>query len=840
MSPPRNTAWARIESLYHSLVELPAEERDARLHALRADEPEVAAELETLLAADDAEEALQTGGGRGLLWRELEEGGEGATAPSLAGRVVGRYRLLEEVGRGGMSVVFLAEHVDPKIPQRVAVKLLHGDLRDEASRSRFERELSILARLSHTNIARFLDGGMTEDGRPYLAMEYIAGRPIDEHCAEQGLDLEARLQLFRRVAEAVGFAHRHLVIHRDLKPSNVLVSDEGEVKLVDFGIARLSDPDEAGPAITGELSRLFTPQYASPEQVRGDEVTVATDVYQLGLLLFELLTGDRAQPLASKSWAEVERVVCEEATPKPSTVVARRLEQAAGGEAPGVPAGSGRRVLRGDLDNIVAQATRKEPERRYGSVASLLDDLDRFARGLPVGATPDGFLYRTGKLLRRHRVGAAATAAFLALGIGYAATVTWQARRLAAERDRASAKALESEQVTELLTEVFSASDPFGNRDEEVSARQLLERGVEQVDAMTKGQPEVARRLHLTLGRVLSGLGELERAEELQRRTVVLCGSGAGADLPCRATALYQLGRTLRRRGELEKARKILTESISIYRQLEHAPVSELGEALKEQGLAYLFLHEPARAQSYFEEALELYQSTPGVDPALIAGTLNNLGMSLSSGGDGEAAIEVDRRAVKAFEESRGSEHPETSIALYNLGRELQEQGRFAEADPILRRVLAMRERVLPEGHLYIARAHVALGNNLDRLGRYKEAEAMLRRGLELTLPHYDPDHPRVADARLALGRLLVDAGRPAEAEPQLREALGIYLKRHGEDGRWTALARMWLAACRLAQGDRESAAALLAAAPVVSTEPYWGPQVGAQLEELQAEAGGV
>jgi serine/threonine protein kinase len=455
-SGPAARRWRRLDQLFGEASEIPAPDREEWLRALPPEDQPLAAELRSLLLAHD-----RGGDFLAAAVEQAERALGGEPEAELLGKRIGAYRLVRPLGRGGMGAVYLAERADEAFRQRVAIKLLPWALATAESRHRFLLERQTLARLEHPHIARLLDGGETADGLPYLVMEYVDGEPIDRFCQVHDLDLGRRLRLFREVCGAVEHAHRNLVVHRDLKPGNILVTAAGAVKLLDFGIAKLlpgAETDETVPrTVAGRL--LLTPLFASPEQVRGEPVTTATDVYALGLLLFRLLVGAHPYRFATESPVEVVRVVCDQPPPRPSVA-------AAAGTA-GLSLPALRRRLRGDLDNIVLKALRKEPERRYASVEALSGDLRRHLEQLPVRARPDTPGYRAAKFARRHRVGLGAAVLIAASLLGGMLATVREAR--IAERRFREVRAL----ANSLLFEVHDAIAPLPGS---TPARQLLVR----------------------------------------------------------------------------------------------------------------------------------------------------------------------------------------------------------------------------------------------------------------------------------------------------------------------------------------------------------------------------
>jgi serine/threonine-protein kinase len=481
-----------IDAVLEGLLRRPPAMRAAALDEACGADTAMRAELARLLReADDTDPLLTPGGaldgpfGADLLTRLAVD--EGVSA----GGEIGPFRLVHELGRGGMGVVYLAERVDGAFTQQVALKVLKRGLDTDDVLARFRQERQILATLTHPNIARLLEGGMTEDERPYFAMELVHGEPIDQYCAREQLAIRARVDLCIAVARAVQHAHRHLVIHRDLKPSNVLITPDGEIKLLDFGIAKLIAPDTDAVDVpqTRTIARMMTPEYASPEQVRGAAITTVSDVYQLGLMMYELLTGTRAQSLDGLGAAEADRVVCDTQPRRPSAVVTD---------------GRVRRQLSGELDTIVLTAIQKEPERRYSSVEALVADLVDYRQGRPIHARAPSLSYRARKFVGRHQAASAATLAGLLLLGGI---IAFYSARLATERDIARREAATATRVAEFVTTLFSQADPIRSQNASLSARELLRRGAERIDVELASEPDVQARMLNVIGGVYQSIG---------------------------------------------------------------------------------------------------------------------------------------------------------------------------------------------------------------------------------------------------------------------------------------------------------------------------------------------
>ncbi|MGH7472284.1 MAG: serine/threonine protein kinase, partial [Longimicrobiales bacterium] len=512
MDPAR---WDRINELFHGALEREPRDRDLFLRAACADDASLYHEVHALLAAEAAAQRALGGMVSDAVTSLLDT--------SMEGKPVGPYRVVREIGHGGMGAVYLAERVDGQFEQQVALKLIKQGMDTEQFLRRFRAERQILARLQHPHIARLLDGGIDHDGRPYFALEYVAGEPIDRYCDARGLAVDDRLALFVDACRAVMYAHGNLVVHRDLKPAHILVTEDGQVRLLDFGIAKvLREDEEASAGLTQVGIRALTPAYASPEQVRGEAVGTSTDVYSLGVILYELLTGARPYDVEQRSPAEVERVVCHTEPERPSTKVLHSWGASAQaaqtfGRAHGVDVTRARRRLTGDLDVICLKALQKDPARRYPSVEALLEDIRRNLAGLPVLARPDAIGYRLAKFAGRHRVGLMGTAATLVLIASVAAFYTV---RLSNERDRAQQEAAKAEQVATFLRGLFEVSDPSESRGQTVTARELLDQGAQRIERELASQPVVRAAMMRVIGDVYHSLGLHTSAKPLLERAL--------------------------------------------------------------------------------------------------------------------------------------------------------------------------------------------------------------------------------------------------------------------------------------------------------------------------------
>lgn len=718
--------WDRADRLFDQALDLAPEDRSAFLDRECGEDRELRALVERLLGHAQTEAGSVTPGGAlaGPLWNEVAgELAEQADAEEAeAGELtLGRYRILHEIGRGGMAVVYLAERADGQFEQKVALKRIKRGIDTDEVIQRFDQERQILARAQHPHIARLLDGGVDDVGRPYFVMEYVQGRPIDTYADEERLDIEARLRLFLRVARAVESAHRNLVVHRDIKPSNILVDDEGNPKLLDFGIAKLLDAQNV-PGVTPRtrsFARVMTPIFASPEQIEGEPINTATDVYQLGMLLFLLLTGRWPYRIEGDGPGAVTRAILEDEPLRPSTVAARD-------DAPAPPTETQRRTrdelaatrristtrfprrLAGDLDNIVLKALRKEPARRYGSVSRFIEDLERHLDGRPVQARPDTFTYRAGKFVRRNGAAVATAAAALVLLASLAVFYTWQ---LASERDRAQIAAAEANQVAQFLRGLFEVSAPTRSLGEQVTARELLDRGAREIETELADQPEVQAALMTVMGDVYEELALYTEARPLLERAVEITRA--------------------------EGDRQGLAEALQA-----------LGEVLEAEG-------EPEPAQAAYREALDLRRDLLGPTHPETARSLNGLGRALKQGGDFEEALKAQEGALAIFEAELGPDAPEVGTTLRDLGAVLNKLGRLEEGRDRLRRALSILERHHEPIHPDIADTRLLLGDALRYTDEPEEARQEYEKALPILESVYGSEHLEVSNALDRLGRLL-------------------------------------------------------------------------------------
>lgn len=698
-------------------------------------------------------------------------------ADQLIGQRIGPYKILREIGQGGMGAVYLAERADEQFRKRVALKVVKRGMDTEDILSRFRHERQILASLDHPNIARLLDGGTTEDGLPYFVMEFIEGQPIDLFCSTHKLSTIERLRLFRIVCSAVHYAHQNLVVHRDLKPSNILVTAGGTVKLLDFGIAKILNPDlfpgEVLPTKTWE--RPMTPAYASPEQVRGHAITTASDVYSLAVILYELLSGQRPYQFKGYAPHEIAKVVCETEPDKPSTAVVRM--SSVDRTTPNAEGDKLSRQLKGDLDNIVLMALRKEPQRRYASVEQFSEDIRRHLEALPVIAREDTFRYRTGKFIARNRLAVATAAVFVLLLAGFLAMTLLQSARVTRERDRAERERVKAEKVSSFLVDLFKVSDPDKARGAQITTREVLDKGADKIRAELKAQPETQATLLHAVGEVYYSMGLYERSAALLEEAVQLRRQTLGNTHPDLARSLTALAQSAFDLGQNDRTETLTREALAIRRKAFGSEHREVAESLNDLALLTKLKGDYATAEPLYRETIAVQRKLSGNDSLDVATPLHNLGVLLSDKKDFAGAEAAEREALEIRRKRLGPDAPDVAMTMHNLASMLRNKGDIAGAEQTLRDTLALRRKIYPEAHPQTALTLHNLGTLLRDQQRYAEAETYLREALAIRLKTLPADHAHTGRVRIELGRVLVPQKAYAEALTQFNEGLRIAQK---------------------------------------------------------------
>jgi serine/threonine-protein kinase len=755
--------WARLESVFLHALGLPTAERAAYLEEACGDDVALRREVEAVLAGHAA------AGGDDTPDRLLTRS-HAPSSPQLApGDRLGAWRIEALIGRGGMGEVYRASRADSHYEQQVAIKVLRGGRDTAQMLQRFRGERQILARLQHPNIAPLIDGGVTDAGQPWLAMPFVDGRPITDWADARQLDAAGRLALVATVCDALRVAHANLIVHRDLKPGNILVTDGGVVHLLDFGIAKVLDADDPQ---TGDLL-LLTPEHAAPEQFLGAPVTTSTDVYALGVLLYQLLTGTR--PFQFTAPAELMRAVCELA-PVPPSAAARDAERLRKANRAAPPVAAER--LHGDLDAIVLKALRKEPERRYRSVDELADDLCRHAGGFPVSARPDTLRYVSARFVRRNRL--AVAAAVTALGALLALAIV-SVRSAARSRAQAAAVARERDvavQVSALLESLFSAPTPYAvgaERRDTMRLRDFLAEATRKVQRDLGGQPLVQAQMLTVLGRAHGDLGLYREARSLFERAIATRRTALGPQALETASAERSLGSTMEQLGEFAAAESLLRRVSTTLSRDSATPPDERIRAFTALGNV---LHRQGRltdAEPVYREALSLARQAYATKPSELAGRLSDLGTVLGSLARYAEAETLLTQAIALEREASGPDGLRVATPVNNLASQFMRQGRFVQAETLMREAVRLVDRSLPDGHPIRASALGNLGANLLQQQRPADAEVLLRRSLALQQRALGPRHPSVGGTLTNLASAIDNQGRHAEALAMHRQAQALW-----------------------------------------------------------------
>jgi serine/threonine protein kinase len=796
--------WRPVEDLYHRVLELDESRRAEFLDDSCRDDEALRRELESLLAHEKAAEHF-------IELPALEVMGKLAASESgiAEGAKIGAYRIVPEVGYGGMAVVYLGERDDQNYRKRVAIKMVKPGTGTEQVLHRFRNERQTLAALDHPNIVKLLDGGSTENGLPYLVMEYVEGLPIDRYCDQNKLSVPDRLTLFRDVCSAVQYAHQNLVIHRDLKPGNILITKEGLPRLLDFGIAKLLNPEFfETPLVTRMEWRAMTPEYASPEQVLGEPVTSATDIYSLGVLLYEILTGHRPYQVARNSRREIERQVSETEPPRPSTQVSTDPERLnAIAEMRAAEPKQLVSLLRGDLDWITMKALEKDPSRRYATASEFSADIGRYLFHEPILARPASAAYRAWKYVRRHPVGVTVAAGLVLLLAGFAGTQFFQLRRITRERDRAN-------RVTEFMEGMFKVSNPSEARGNSITAREILDKASKDIDTGLVKDPELqAQMMHVmgdvyrelglfpraqllyqrsadirrrvlgpenletlrsmdNLGWILNQEGHAPEAEKLQRETSDTRRRVFGMQNPDTLKSISNLAWTLDREGNYTEAEKLEREVLGIRRRIAN---TDSQDTLAMMGnLAATLGHEGriAEAEKLKRETLDIRRRVFGPEHRETLTAMNNLAYALQQEAHYTEAEKLRRETLNIQRRVLGPEHPDTLRSMNNLANTLVAEGHLADALLLQREALGTKQRVLGPEHQDTLWAMRSLSETLQREGHYTEAGKLQRQTLEIQRRVLGPDRPNTLETMSSLAVTLNREGQYSEAENLQRQTV--------------------------------------------------------------------
>ncbi len=746
------TRFESVQSLFHEVVDLPRANRPATLAERCAGDTELFEAVTTLLAEDDRGRSLIDEGLAATAHRVLSD-------DAVTIRTIGPYQVLRTLGEGGMGVVWLAQRTD--LGTTAAIKILRDGWISPARRDRFIAEQRTLAQLDHPSIARLLDAGTLADGTPWIVMEYVDGVPITDYACRHHLPIADRLRLVRTVAEAVQHAHRHVTVHRDLKPSNVLVTADGTVKLLDFGIAKQLDTLGAADRTRTAL-RMLTPAYAAPEQIRGEGVGLHTDVYGLGALLYELLTGQAPFDLSNSTPTAAEAMILEENPRRPSAIA-----KAAGHPLEAVRVG---RAAWSDLDVLCLVAMHKEPVRRYASADAFIRDIDHYLRGEPLEARPDALGYRAAKFIRRHRIPVGAAAGVI---LGIVALTAFYTVRLTRARDAALTEGARAQRMQTLMSNLLTGGEDATVPAESLRVVDMLDRGVLEAQNLVN-DAVVQADLFQTLGSLYQSLGRFATADDLLARALDGRRSLFGHDSAEVARNLVAVGLLRLEQGQFDEAERAVREGLDMSRrhlaptdpQVSKA-LTALGQVLEERG-GY------AEAAATLEEAVRL-QSVAGTGSADLASSLRHLGNVHFYAGKLDQAEAIFQRTIAMTRQVNGDRHALVADDLINLGAVQFERGRYQDAEKFYREALPISEGWFGKDHHQTASNLTMLGRTLAKENRHEEALAVLKRAVSIQERVFGPVHPRVASAVNEIGTVALQRARYDEAEAAFARVADIY-----------------------------------------------------------------
>ena len=788
MDPAR---WERIQEIFHEVSDLPASEQEQRLRAACEGDEALLVELQAMLQQDSQDRSLLDAGLPPVAHALLQTG-----STLSAEKDFGPYRIVRPLGEGGMGIVYLARRED--IGSLVAIKLLRDGLLSPDRRQRFASEQKTLARLEHPLIAQIHDAGTLDDGTPWFVMEYVEGQPITDYCRHRASSIVERLRLFRSVCEAVQFAHRQAIIHRDLKPSNILVKADGTVKLLDFGIAKQLRGDDQPVTQTRTAFRPMTLPYASPEQVRGDALGTQSDVYSLGVILYELLTGNLPFNFSSLSPTEAEQLILQREPEAPSTAAQRQ----AGTDW-------------SELDVLCLTALHKDLQRRYRSSEALIRDIDHYLKGEPLEARPDSLRYRLGKFVRRNRRVLGATAAVCALIVGL---VVFFVVRLARARTAAQAETTRTQRIERFMLNLFDGGDTTVGPSDSLRAVALLDRGVQNARTLN-GEPAVQAELYQTLGNMYQKLGKYDQADSLMRSSLDRRKAIAGQDsqdvadslvalgmlrldqgqlaeaerlvrqglaidrrrLPAQdpsvAKATSALGRILEERGAYDEAVKTLDESVRL-QSAKNEVTTDLSDSTNELGTAHYYLGHFTTADALYRRGLDMDRRLYGAVHPRLADDFYSMGLVQHDLGNDRQAEQYYRQALGIKQSWYGKEHPDTALIMAAVGQSLVYQSRYDEAAGVLQEALAIQERIFGKVHPQVAMGLNILGTLEIRRGHFDQAEKDFTRMADINRAVYDDRHYLVGIALLNLGQVYLEEKQYPRAEMEFREALARFTEK--------------------------------------------------------------
>ncbi len=780
--------WDKIKSLFREVCELTPKEREAILNEKCKDDPDLKKEVEALIeSSQKAEDAWELSP---LHSDELTD--DGNSKNSFDGRIIGKYKIENRIGEGGMAMVYSAVRIDNQFSRRVAIKFIKRGMDTEEIIKRFKIEQQTLAGLDHPNIAKIIDGGTTDDGLSFFVMEYIDGIPITDYCDQNKLSIDQRLELFIQVCSAVNYAHQNLIVHRDIKPSNILITSKGEPKLLDFGIAKLLGREQNinTAALTREGSRLMTVEYASPEQIVGGKITTASDIYSLGVLLYELLTGHLPHSFKNKFPPEVEKIITSTNPEKPSTVITKskiiltgsgELNKISPDEISNLRSSSVdklKKKLSGDMDNLILMALRRDPARRYISVQHLSEDIKHYIERRPVSAHSDSVLYRTNMFVKRHAVWVATSIIILLLIISSVIVVLWQANIASEERDKANIEAARTTQINNFLNKTLFSSDPLlAGKDLKLS--DVLKEASKKINTELKGQPEIEAEIRANIGQTYENLGLYDDAIHQLGRSLQLRDSLFGENNKETAISFNYLALANYDAGNLDTAKYLFEKSVKLLRALNDKP--ELEEAISDYGLLQMDLYDFKGAKKSFEESLGIALNVFGKESREFAVTLNNLAFAYDDLNNLDTAEIYYNKALYIDTKLFGDTSIDVANNINNLAFIYQEKENYNKAERLFTNAYNIRKKILGEDHPDVALAKLNLASSYYYLKNYNNAEQLVNQVLKTWREKLNSDHYYFGKGYAWLGKIQNAEGKYKEAYSNLVKSLQIRKKTYDD-----------------------------------------------------------
>ncbi len=781
--------WQQIQKIFDEIIDLPPAERDAYLADSCQNDSSLRTEVESLISADQADPGFLTQTAETNFSLVLDE----ITEDCLIGSQLGVYQLESRIGDGGMGVVYQGRRTDDQFEQVVAVKVVKRGMDTEQVLARFRGERRILASLNHPAICHIYDSGITSDGRPYFVMEYIEGRPLDRYCREESLSLKARLILFVQICDAIHTAHQNLIVHRDLKPGNIMITGSGQVKLLDFGIAKIiADPNQVNDSPKTHLGqRMLTPEYASPEQIRGEPITTGADVYALGVLLYELLTGQHPYRQENSHYIDTLRRITQGQTTTPSQ--RSSLWQ---------------RQLKGDLDNIVMLALHQDPARRYGSAQALADDIGRYLDGKIVSAHRDSIGYRLSKFIRRNRSVAIVTAVTFLLVIAFAAGMATLAHRNARQAIQITAQKERAEKITCLLVDMFDLSDPYATETihgDTLTVTDFLQRNEELLLAGLGSEPDLYADIAHMLARLNANLGSYDKALPLIEQALSIKRRAGATDLVSTARSIDCLGTVRQGLGDYGGAEVAFRQALALRRERLGDEDLDVAESLNNLSVVLSLIDKQQEALSCDLEALEIRRQVQGESHLDVAQSLNNLGASFYYLDDLSAAEPLYREALSIRSTQLGESHPYVANTKNNLARLLRDQGELGQAEILFRDSIRIWRETLGDNHQQVSGGLYNLAFVLEEQGDTLSAISLFREANNLDRANLPPGHSYIADGAYELGRLLLATGAPANADSFLREVALFHADHPEHPPERASVVEELLSFCQLALMENEN-----------------------------------